>query len=438
MKKTLIIALGIFLPIFLMGSVFGHTSPKLVKMDTSFLRDLHYAPAEMVHQDWNEYTNSWENEFKISFHYNRLDFDLPVIDHLEYYAFEDGEWALGFEGFVEYNDQGFITNLYVQLEVEPDQFVNFIEVYAEYDAQNRLTIFKGYQKEDEELKLNFALDIQYNNWYDMIVYQYIYDSWEENEEDAKVVIELDDQDRMAVQTVYVTDDGGEEWYLSDKISISYHPQDTSSIVDYIDYISRLMPLLYLFGDDSMNYGMISEEYFAYWDDDSWHTYEKHVYEYNSLLQNIKIEECWPSYPDWYNYYSQFLTYDTHGNMTEILGKYNEDGAWVPDDKLSISYIPWTDVSDEHIPAIDRVSLQAYPQPFADHINLIAESKAGGAISIDIFNLKGQLVRSFNAVSGQNVIWDGKDNRGKNLPSSVYLMRANQDGISANKKIIKLK
>lgn len=438
MKKAIIIILGIFLPIFLIGSVLGNTRPNLIKMDTNILRNLSHAPSQMIQQEWISYLNSWHNEVKITFEYSRIDIEVPQIDHMVYFEYHDGEWLEMFRAYADYNAHGYITHLYAQMEIAPGEYMNIVEINVEYNSQNHLTTFEGYQMGDDGLELNYTIDIQYNNWHDMIIYQYICYPEDEWEADLKQTFELDNQNRIASITIYYAEPGTQDWFLGDKIDTIYRPEDTSSSVDFIEYMSKMMPILYLFGDDTSSFGMVDEELWSYWEDNTWIPYEKYVHEYNSLLQNTEKTEYYPSYPSWEQCYRELMTYDDHGNLTQITGEDYRYDNWFPEFRVMLSYIPWSDVSDELMPAIDKVSLQAYPQPFRDEVNLIAESKAGGAITIDIFNLKGQHVRSFDAASGQNVIWDGKDAHGKTLPASVYLMRANQDGISTNKKLIKLK
>ncbi|HQQ67482.1 MAG TPA: hypothetical protein PLX77_01515, partial [Candidatus Cloacimonadota bacterium] len=52
--------------------------------------------------------------------------------------------------------------------------------------------------------------------------------------------------------------------------------------------------------------------------------------------------------------------------------------------------------------------------------------------IDIFNIKGQLIRSLELTKGETV-WDGKDNGGKPSPRGIYLLRSN----TKTKQLIKI-
>lgn len=79
------------------------------------------------------------------------------------------------------------------------------------------------------------------------------------------------------------------------------------------------------------------------------------------------------------------------------------------------------------------ALVAYPNPFSDQVKISSEKLSSDA-SLQIYNLRGQKVRSLYP-SSEGYIWDGKDDRGQNLSSGVYFAReANQAGIV---KVLKL-
>lgn len=78
-------------------------------------------------------------------------------------------------------------------------------------------------------------------------------------------------------------------------------------------------------------------------------------------------------------------------------------------------------NDEEVIAIDPLPC-AYPNPFkvSTKIRLDNYSKFGAKVTI--CNLRGQLVREFREVWGNEVYWDGKDEQMQPVPSGVYLLR----------------
>ncbi|MDP3115429.1 MAG: T9SS type A sorting domain-containing protein [Candidatus Cloacimonadaceae bacterium] len=83
-----------------------------------------------------------------------------------------------------------------------------------------------------------------------------------------------------------------------------------------------------------------------------------------------------------------------------------------------------------VPAEDEIQtppvnfLSAYPNPMKDHINIKIGQNNEPVFcenSIDIFNIKGQLVRSLMLTRGV-AEWDGKDNLGNQCSNGIYLLR----------------
>ena len=94
------------------------------------------------------------------------------------------------------------------------------------------------------------------------------------------------------------------------------------------------------------------------------------------------------------------------------------------------------VEDEvQTPSINAIS--AYPNPMKNHVSIkiVQDDQMIRNDNIDIFNIKGQLVRSLNLTNGETY-WDGKDNIGYNCPSGVYLIRSG-DGNNQVYKISKV-
>ncbi len=84
-------------------------------------------------------------------------------------------------------------------------------------------------------------------------------------------------------------------------------------------------------------------------------------------------------------------------------------------------------------------MSVYPNPFTSSTVFNISSKANKNIDVSIYNLKGQLVNTFTAVtdvSGKaELSWDGTDSNGNKIISGVYLYHAKIDNKSFNGKII---
>jgi len=121
--------------------------------------------------------------------------------------------------------------------------------------------------------------------------------------------------------------------------------------------------------------------------------------------------------------------DNLGDFSLTIIKLNPDG---------------TATEDEYCPK-PKLELCAYPNPMKGFINLKLTSGYGikdKSIPIQIYNIKGQLVKSLNATSKSssvyNASWDGKDEMGRMCASGTYIIWAKSDRMKLSKKILLVK
>jgi len=107
------------------------------------------------------------------------------------------------------------------------------------------------------------------------------------------------------------------------------------------------------------------------------------------------------------------------------------------------------VSPDPVSEIDMTTLFAkvrlvgnYPNPFNPITTIKFDVVAAGLVTIDVFNVKGQKVRSLvNGVYGlgeHNVVWNGLSDNGENVGSGVYFYRMQADGVTETKKMVMMK
>ncbi|MCZ6819681.1 MAG: T9SS type A sorting domain-containing protein, partial [Calditrichaeota bacterium] len=79
--------------------------------------------------------------------------------------------------------------------------------------------------------------------------------------------------------------------------------------------------------------------------------------------------------------------------------------------------------------------QNYPNPFNPETRIQYRIPEAAFVQLTIFNLKGQQVRMLEASQKSrgtySVIWDGKDNIGRQVSSGVYLYRLSVEPLSEN-------
>jgi hypothetical protein len=93
--------------------------------------------------------------------------------------------------------------------------------------------------------------------------------------------------------------------------------------------------------------------------------------------------------------------------------------------------------------IDRTALIGnYPNPFNPKTTISYNVKGIMPVKIEIFNIRGQLIRTLldevKANGHHNVVWDGKDFRGKAVAGGIYHCRMQSKAYQANIRILLLK
>lgn len=169
-----------------------------------------------------------------------------------------------------------------------------------------------------------------------------------------------------------------------------------------------------------------------------------------------------SYPDWtiqvFEQSSQifdinpeyFYNYEGTGEMLRplySLNDYNHDGYIehvVASNSMSQTFSDYLKVvtnhyvanQDETIPHPD-LSVTCYPNPFSDKVTFkFGDSQCSN--SIRIYNVKGQLIKEIQSIEKSEVVWDGKDEKGKSVSAGVYFTRLISDGKSLTTKMLMLK
>ena len=94
-------------------------------------------------------------------------------------------------------------------------------------------------------------------------------------------------------------------------------------------------------------------------------------------------------------------------------------------------------NDDQVSPVIAPSLKAYPNPARGTLSLEIKGNAPTA-KVQIFNLKGQLVREMNLSTSIKQAWDGKDESGRIAASGIYFINASVDGKKLTNKICLVK
>jgi len=107
----------------------------------------------------------------------------------------------------------------------------------------------------------------------------------------------------------------------------------------------------------------------------------------------------------------------------------------------LSVLVTGDPNDPGTPELPTVTklMNAFPNPFNPNTTLRYSLKEAGKVRIEIYNLKGQMVRSYindHATPGYyQVSWDGKDAQGRKVSSGVYMYRMSSGRYHSTKKMV---
>lgn len=82
---------------------------------------------------------------------------------------------------------------------------------------------------------------------------------------------------------------------------------------------------------------------------------------------------------------------------------------------------------------------AYPNPFKANTNIEVSLKAGESGSVTIYNVLGQVVRTFNVEQGTHTIqWDGMNSKGDTCGSGIYFYKLATPSVNQTKKMVIVK
>jgi len=98
------------------------------------------------------------------------------------------------------------------------------------------------------------------------------------------------------------------------------------------------------------------------------------------------------------------------------------------------------IDDPGIPPVQIAQMNAYPNPVKHILNIDMKLPAHSRHQVQIYNIKGQKVRSFSAVGSKNPSdytyeWDLKDDENRPVSSGTYILRLSLDGKHAISKRI---
>jgi hypothetical protein len=154
-------------------------------------------------------------------------------------------------------------------------------------------------------------------------------------------------------------------------------------------------------------------------------------------------------PQYASYYQQLPAVAADNSSIYFTWQDDRKGNW--DIYAKIVDWDWTDVKDEQIVGLPKSFElgQNYPNPFNPTTTILF--KAGGSqfrgqslisTTLKIYNILGQKVRTLvdenKSPGNYKIIWDGKDDSGKEVASGIYFYQLKTEDYTATKKMVLLR
>lgn len=115
-----------------------------------------------------------------------------------------------------------------------------------------------------------------------------------------------------------------------------------------------------------------------------------------------------------------------------------DGKTIP-----VTLTPITDDNDpDQIPVSNLLS-QNYPNPFNPETRIpFSISQSAANVTLRVYNMKGQIIRTLldqpSEPGNYQIVWDGKDDNGKEVASGVYFSNLSVNGQKQTRKMVLMK
>jgi flagellar hook assembly protein FlgD len=87
-------------------------------------------------------------------------------------------------------------------------------------------------------------------------------------------------------------------------------------------------------------------------------------------------------------------------------------------------------------------LQNYPNPFNPATTLSFDAGGNGRVFLAVYSLRGKLVRTLVdrvlEAGRHQVVWDGRDDRGEQVPSGIYISSLRTGSFMETRKLLLLR
>ena len=150
------------------------------------------------------------------------------------------------------------------------------------------------------------------------------------------------------------------------------------------------------------------------------------------------------YPDAQGNYTIDLSIGVYTLTATLEGydDYQTDVAITEDETTTLDFEMTETVGSQGIVVAATVLNNNYPNPFNPTTNIAYSIKEAGNVTIEVYNLRGQLVKTLvnetKETGDYTATWSGTDNTNKAVSSGVYFYKMKSGSYTSTKKMILLK
>jgi len=132
----------------------------------------------------------------------------------------------------------------------------------------------------------------------------------------------------------------------------------------------------------------------------------------------------------------FVYYD-FGSLYNIAYSEWSAGHWANPHLMEYYYYQDITFADDPVLPTAQFKVTASPNPFSERTFITFKQSPSPLVRVKVYNLKGELVKELDS-STPALTWDGTDNRGKQTPTGIYLLKADSGTHQTTLKLIRMK
>lgn len=438
MKKILVPLVLLFIPLVIIAGIFDN--PGALRLRPAQTINRAHRIAQQIYSSKDG--AAWVPNSRANFFYSSSQTAQPDSMHMDMYDAESGEWFPAMMvAYIYYNAEGYVAENVIYMNFFGN-LMPMMKTVAQYDNQNRITSLFGYSgdmplSKDPELWIPFTrLHIFYDGPEVSVVY-----NWEESEEENRTAMyykstfDADGQGRIVAEYTDASPDSI-NWSPNDKITRTYHPNDTSTGLQFIEYMSQNLPFMLI--NDGFDFpGMIAEEIEYDWESAAWVLSDKSASEFNAQNQRTQTTYYYWNMNQWQNSSRMLYSYLANGNLEHEIEQEYIDNAFVDVDKVEYIWETYTANEDPVlVPAAD-FGLKLYPIPFSSELTIETFSKQDEEMEVSIYNLRGQLVQKYRTHPGSIINWNSETS-GHPAAPGIYFIKSRIGNAVNSYRAIKLR